>query len=97
MSGSFICYSLLVSFTGEFVAQFKFTVLLMPNGPLRITQGPTDMEAYESDKKIEDKEMKVCMFVSLYLYLCMFLCLLQFVSNCSLERFYFLQDCFQMV
>lgn len=42
---------------GEFVAQFKFTVLLMPNGPLRITQGPLNLEEYESDKKIEDKEM----------------------------------------
>lgn len=42
---------------GEFVAQFKFTVLLMPNGPLRITQSPVDVSAYESDKKIEDKEL----------------------------------------
>ncbi|XP_071822100.1 proliferation-associated protein 2G4-like [Apostichopus japonicus] len=42
---------------GEFVAQFKFTVLLMPNGPLRITQAPVDVSGYESEKKIEDKDM----------------------------------------
>merc|ERR1712087_772485 len=43
---------------GEIVAQFKFTVLMMPSGPLRITGGPTfDPEMYKSDKKIEDPEI----------------------------------------
>lgn len=52
-------YSLSYFFEGEFVAQFKFTVLLMPNGPLRITQAPVDVSGYESEKKIEDKDMLV--------------------------------------
>ncbi|PIK35937.1 hypothetical protein BSL78_27233 [Apostichopus japonicus] len=29
----------------------------MPNGPLRITQAPVDVSGYESEKKIEDKDM----------------------------------------
>ena len=38
--------------------QFKFTVLLMPSGPLRITGGPAfEPELYSSDKKIEDQEI----------------------------------------
>jgi len=41
----------------EIVAQFKFTTLLMPNGPLRITGLPFDVAEYESDKKVEDEEI----------------------------------------
>lgn len=41
----------------EIVAQFKFTTLLMPNGPLRITGLPFDVAQYESEKKIEDEEI----------------------------------------
>merc|ERR1712235_129010 len=41
----------------EIVAQFKFTTLLMPNGPLRITGLPFDVAQYESDKKIDDEEI----------------------------------------
>lgn len=44
---------------GEFVAQFKFTVLLMPNGPLKITGLPVDLSLYPTDKSVEDKELKV--------------------------------------
>ena len=43
----------------EIVAQFKFTTLLMPNGPLRITGLPFDVAECESDKKIEDEEILV--------------------------------------
>ena len=43
----------------EIVAQFKFTTLLMPNGPLRITGLPFDVAEYESDKKVEDEEILV--------------------------------------
>merc|ERR1712168_1236268 len=41
----------------EIVAQFKFTTLLMPNGPLRITGLPFDVAQYESDKKVADEEI----------------------------------------
>ena len=49
----------------EIVAQFKFTTLLMPNGPLRITGLPFDVAQYESEKKIDDEEILVrskCIF-----------------------------------
>lgn len=42
---------------GNFVAQFKFTVLLMPNGPSKITGLPIDTSLYKSEKKIEDNEI----------------------------------------
>merc|ERR1719300_731401 len=42
---------------GTFVAQFKFTVLLMPNGPMKITGLPFDESLYKSEKKVEDGEI----------------------------------------
>lgn len=45
--------------SGEFVAQFKFTVLLMANGPLRITSGPFEPELYKSEHEVQDPELKV--------------------------------------
>ncbi len=41
------------------MAQFKFTVLLMANGPLRITSGPLDLETIESTHSLQDQELKV--------------------------------------
>lgn len=46
-------------FAGEFVAQFKVTVILMPNGPLKITGLPFEPEAYQTEYKIEDEDVKV--------------------------------------
>lgn len=46
--------------TGEVVAQFKYTVILMPNGPLKITGLPVESEMYESEYSVEDEELKVC-------------------------------------
>lgn len=45
--------------SGEFVAQFKFTVLLMANGPLRITNSLFEPELYKSEHEVEDPELKV--------------------------------------
>lgn len=42
----------------QYVAQFKFTVLLMPNGAHKITGLPFDPETCESDKKIEDLDIQ---------------------------------------
>jgi len=51
-------YPVIFEREGEIVAQFKFTVLLMPSGPLRITGGPAfDPEIFKSDKKIEDEQI----------------------------------------
>jgi curved DNA binding protein len=49
---------------GEFVAQFKFVVLLMPNGPMKITGLPFDEEFYKSDLTVEDEEMKALLAAS---------------------------------
>lgn len=43
---------------GESVAQFKFTVLLMPNGPQKITGLPFDTELYKSEYTVEDQEIQ---------------------------------------
>lgn len=42
----------------EIVAQFKFTVLLMPNGPHRITGLPLETDLYQSEHSITDPELK---------------------------------------
>jgi len=51
-------YPVLYEKDGEYVAQFKFTVLLMPNGPLRITHGSWDPEFLQSEHSIKDEELK---------------------------------------
>uniref|UniRef100_A0A671RFX0 Proliferation-associated protein 2G4-like n=1 Tax=Sinocyclocheilus anshuiensis TaxID=1608454 RepID=A0A671RFX0_9TELE len=51
-------FSVLNEKEGEFVAQFKFTVLLMANGPLRITSGPFEEELYKSEYDVQDPELK---------------------------------------
>merc|ERR1712121_222622 len=43
---------------GAHVAQYKFTVLLMPNGPHKITGLPFDDTLYKSEKSIEDAEIQ---------------------------------------
>nr|XP_019942624.1 PREDICTED: proliferation-associated protein 2G4 isoform X1 [Paralichthys olivaceus] len=51
-------FSVLQEKEGEFVAQFKFTVLLMANGPHRITNGPFDPEFYKSEHEVQDPELR---------------------------------------
>lgn len=51
-------FSVLYEREGEFVAQFKFTILLMPNGPMRITGLPFDADSYKTERKIENAEIK---------------------------------------
>jgi len=43
---------------GEFVAEFKFTLLLMPSGQMKITGLPIDLDLYESEYKIMDNDIK---------------------------------------
>ncbi|KAF9916614.1 Proliferation-associated protein 2G4 [Lobosporangium transversale] len=50
-------YDVMEEKDGEFVAQFLFTVCVMPSGPLRITNTPIDLEIIQSEKKIEDEEI----------------------------------------
>lgn len=51
-------FNVLYEKEGEFVAQFKFTVLLMPNGPMRITSGPFEPELYKSEFEVQDADLK---------------------------------------
>lgn len=41
----------------EVVAQFKYTVLLLPNGSLKITGLPFDQQLYQSDNTIVDETL----------------------------------------
>jgi curved DNA binding protein len=43
---------------GAYVAQYKFTVLLMPNGPHKITGLPFDEAVCKSEKSVEDPEIQ---------------------------------------
>lgn len=49
----------------EFVAQFKFTVLLMPNGPMKITGLPFPAECYKTEHKITDESIKSLLSISI--------------------------------
>ena len=40
------------------MAQFKATVILMPNGPLKITGLPFDSDLFHTELKVEDEEVK---------------------------------------
>ncbi|XP_060925023.1 proliferation-associated protein 2G4a [Limanda limanda] len=51
-------FSVLHEKEGEIVAQFKFTVLLMANGPHRITNGPFNPESYKSEHEVQDPELR---------------------------------------
>uniref|UniRef100_H3A7U5 Proliferation-associated 2G4 n=1 Tax=Latimeria chalumnae TaxID=7897 RepID=H3A7U5_LATCH len=57
-------FNVLYEKEGEFVAQFKFTVLLMPNGPMRITSGPFESELYKSEFEVQDAELKALLLSS---------------------------------
>lgn len=52
-----IPYEVLSEKDGEYVAQFKFTVLLMPNGVTRVTKSFFDETVAESEHKIDDEEI----------------------------------------
>uniref|UniRef100_A0A668AFI0 Proliferation-associated 2G4, a n=1 Tax=Myripristis murdjan TaxID=586833 RepID=A0A668AFI0_9TELE len=51
-------FSVLNEKEGEYVAQFKFTVLLMANGSHRITTGPFEPELYKSEYEVQDAELR---------------------------------------
>ncbi|XP_052265250.1 proliferation-associated protein 2G4-like [Dreissena polymorpha] len=51
-------FAVLYEKPGELVAQFKYTVILMPNGPLKITGLPFEAELYKSEHSVEDEDLK---------------------------------------
>lgn len=50
-------YPVLTEKSGEYVAQFKATAVLLPSGTLVMNDFPFDKEVYETAVKIEDKEV----------------------------------------
>ncbi|KAF4516882.1 hypothetical protein B566_EDAN011226 [Ephemera danica] len=52
-------FQVLYEKSSELVAHFKFTVLLMPNGPHRITGLQLDPDLYKSELTVSDPELKV--------------------------------------
>uniref|UniRef100_A0A2K5ZHC8 Peptidase M24 domain-containing protein n=1 Tax=Mandrillus leucophaeus TaxID=9568 RepID=A0A2K5ZHC8_MANLE len=51
-------FNVLYEKEGEFAAQFKFTALLMPSGPMRITSGPFQPDPHKSEMEVQDAELK---------------------------------------
>ncbi|KAK6644433.1 Proliferation-associated protein 2G4 [Polyplax serrata] len=51
-------FQVLYEKTGESVAHFKFTVLLMPNGTHKITGLPFDLNYYKTEYQITDPELQ---------------------------------------
>jgi curved DNA binding protein len=51
-------YQVLLEREGEFVAQFKLTALLMPNGTVRCTGGSFDPSLFQSEFDVKDEELK---------------------------------------
>jgi curved DNA binding protein len=49
----------------EFVAEFKYTVLLMPNGTMKITGLPLELDSYQTENSITDEALKNLLISSL--------------------------------
>jgi len=58
-------YPVLTEKTGDFVAQFKATIALLPSGALVLNEVPFENELYESTSKIEDKAILELLATSL--------------------------------
>jgi len=56
-------YPVLAEKEGELVAHFKYTVLLLPSGTVKVTGVPLNTEMYESDKVVSD-EVKAILALS---------------------------------
>jgi len=48
-------YPVLLEKSGEFVASFKYTVLILPGGTLQITGLPLTEDAFKSENKVTDE------------------------------------------
>ena len=58
-------YPVLIEKKEEIVAQFKWTVLISPKRVILLTCSPFDASKYQTDKKIEDAEIKTLLAVDL--------------------------------
>lgn len=73
-------YPVLYERHGDHVAHFKFTVLLLPSGPTRITGLPFKEEAVLSDKNL-DSELTALMALSSKVGVGSLLCFLSFLCS----------------
>merc|ERR1719402_1019310 len=51
-----IPYPVLIENQGEFVAQFKYTLLIMPSGIHKITQSPINIDQYQSEHTLTPEQ-----------------------------------------
>lgn len=54
-----IPYPVLIENSGEFVAQFKYTLLIMPSGIHKITQSPINLDQYHSEYSLTPEQKTV--------------------------------------
>jgi len=57
-------YPVLEEKRDQFVSHVKLTVLVMPNGPLRITGVPMNVEEFKTERKVTDEELLKLMSAS---------------------------------
>ena len=62
----FHSYPVLAEKVGEFVAHFKYTVLILKGSTIAITGLPLDVSKFKTDKKIEDESLIQLINVGLY-------------------------------
>lgn len=60
-------YPVIAERSGDFVSQFKYTVLLTPTGILKVSGLPFDASVYESEHKVVDEELSKLLKESLKL------------------------------
>ena len=58
-------YPVLIEKKEEIVAQFKWTVLISAKRVILLTSSPFDASKYQTDKKIENEELKTLLAVDL--------------------------------
>lgn len=57
--------TIIICSAGEFVAQFKALVMLMPNGNMKVTSADFEPTAYKTEHKIEDAGLQGLLQTSL--------------------------------
>lgn len=59
-------YAVITEKTGEYVAQFKATVVIQPSGTVIIAGGAAPTDKLDSDKSVKDAEMKALVDAALW-------------------------------
>lgn len=59
-------YEVMYEKDGEYVAQFKFTLIIMPSGCFKITGLPIDLDLYHSEYSIQNADIKSILSLALW-------------------------------